>query len=91
MSTVNRVHAVHSEAHTFDLELTDTFGGEANYSWVKRAEISFDKNYTDRQFMRQAKAALGLSGVRCRVESYGDSYTLRPYGLLQIAFITFRY
>lgn len=24
----------------FDVEYTDTFGGEANYSWVKRAVVS---------------------------------------------------
>jgi hypothetical protein len=26
--------------HTYSVEYTDTFGGEANYSWVKRAVIS---------------------------------------------------
>ena len=25
---------------TFDIEYTDTFGGEANYSWVRRAVVS---------------------------------------------------
>jgi len=24
--------------HTFKIEVTDTFGGEANYSWVRRYE-----------------------------------------------------
>ena len=87
----NDLHEIHESPHAFDLELTDTFGGEANYSWVKRAELIFEKPYTDRQFMRAAKAALGLTGTRCRVENHGDSVTLRPCGLLQIAFIQFRY
>ena len=26
--------------HIYDIELTDTFGGEANYSWVKRASVT---------------------------------------------------
>ena len=27
-------------AHFYDIEYTDTFAGEANYSWVRRAVIS---------------------------------------------------
>jgi len=40
--------------------------------------------------MKAAKAAVGLTGVRGRVENYGDSVTFRPYGLLQIMFINWR-
>ena len=94
--------------HTYDVELTDTFGGEANYSWVKRASVtipelthygytgSTDGSYhkankvANRELMKKAKAAMGLTGVRGRVENYGDSITFRPYGLLQIMFVTFR-
>lgn len=25
--------------HTFNIEVTDTFGGEANYCWVKRYQV----------------------------------------------------
>jgi hypothetical protein len=25
--------------HTYSVEYTDTFGGEANYSWVRRATV----------------------------------------------------
>lgn len=87
----NRIHEVYAEPHVFDAELTDTFAGEANYCWVRREELVFDKQYTDRQFMRRVKKALGLAGIRCAVENYGDSLTLRPRGLSQIAFVNFRY
>lgn len=28
------------DAHKYQIELTDTFGGEANYSWVRRASVT---------------------------------------------------
>lgn len=95
-------------SHTYDVELTDTFGGEANYCWVERATVtvpelthygytgSTDGSYhkankvANRELMKRAKAAVGLTGVRGRTENYGDSITFRPYGLLQIMFVTFR-
>jgi hypothetical protein len=49
----------------FRAELTDTFGGEANYSWVRRVEIEAPADISDLALVRRAKAALGLSGVRC--------------------------
>lgn len=27
-------------AHKYQIELTDTFGGEANYAWVRRASVT---------------------------------------------------
>lgn len=53
--------------NTYKIEITDTFGGEANYSWVTRHEI-------------KAKSMLGavqklsrLSGLNWRkVGDYGD-------------------
>jgi len=92
MRNVNRTHEIFdNKPHVYSAELTDTYGGEANYSWVKRAEISFDENYTDRQLMLRVKAELGLTGVRCEVDDFGDSLTIRPRGLLQIAFVNFNY
>jgi hypothetical protein len=92
--------------HTYDVELTDTFGGEANYSWVNRQSVTMPElthygydgssNYSkankvfERELMKAAKASVGLTGVRGRVERYGDSMTFRPYGLLQIMFISYR-
>ena len=87
----------------YAVELTDTFGGEANYCWVRRARIEspdwdtfkdWDGNGRreprayQRTVMRRAKAAVGLSGVRGRTSRCGDGYEFRPYGLLQVMFVT---
>ena len=72
----------------FQVEFTDTFGGEANYSWVKRRELDIDKPVSDRELMRQAKAALDLTGLRGRTSKYGDMIEFRPYGCCTVMFIT---
>ena len=74
---------------TYTAELTDTFGGVANYSWVRRATIPATESR--RTLMRRAKAALGLSGVRGRVSDYGDMLEFRPYRSATVMFITFDY
>jgi hypothetical protein len=72
----------------FSLELTDTFGGEANYSWVQREEIELPPGSSDLQVVRAAKRALGLSGVRCSRSELGETIELRPYGACVVAFIS---
>ena len=64
------------------VEYTDLFGGDANYSWVKR--FDFDAtNMTDLQIIRRAKSELGISGNRaihsinqCELARYFDSTVL---------------
>lgn len=72
---------------TWNVELTDTFGGEANYSWVKRATFTAPQNLSDQAVVRRAKAAIGLTGDRCRTTNHGDSFELRPYGSCTVAFV----
>lgn len=82
----------------FDVEVTDTFGGEANYCWVHRHLVSIPEGVTKswsrkserRALVRKAKAAEGWTGIRCETEDYGDQITIRPRGLLQVMFITYR-
>ena len=71
----------------WNVELTDTFGGEANYSWVRRAELELADLATDRQVVTAAKAALGLTGTPCRRFNYGEGFELRPVGSCTVAFI----
>lgn len=71
----------------YQLEHTDTFGGEANYCWVNRAELPA-KEYTYRQFVRLAKAFAGFTGLRCNVENYGDMIRITPRGMCQTVFVT---
>lgn len=87
----------------YAVELTDTYAGEANYSWVRRAKIAspqwtrfkdWDGNGTreprafQRVVMKAAKAAVGLTGVRGRTMAYGDGYEFRPYGAAMVLFVT---
>lgn len=85
------------------VEWTDTFNGEANYSWVKRASIDAPQwcHFKDwdgngrreprayqRTVMRRAKARLGLSGLRGVTRDLPDGYEFRPYGMCCVLFVT---
>lgn len=90
----------------YEVEYTDTFDGDANYCWVKRATVhmpelthygytgSTDGSYTkanhvyERELMRRAKAAVGLTGVRGRREEQGETIALYPYRAATVMFIT---
>ena len=52
-------------------EYTDTFGGEANYSWVKREERVLHDDTPTRELVRLAKAWAGLTGVLRRWATSG--------------------
>lgn len=87
----------------YEIELTDTFGGEANYCWVRRGTVHMPElthygydggtNYArankvyERELMKKAKAEMGLTGVRGRAERYGDEIVFRPYGMNVAMFI----
>jgi len=51
---------------TILFELTDTFGGEANYSWVRRATVKLDNRATNRQILKEARKLLELGSVKLR-------------------------
>jgi hypothetical protein len=59
----------------FNAELTDTFCGEANYSWVKRVTFEAPSNAKTSLLVRRAKRALGLMG-RHYVHDYGEEVKL---------------
>lgn len=73
------------------VEVTDTFGGEANYSWVKRFTIGGKEGEepSTTAVVRRAKKVANWVGMRCDVEDYGDSITVKPLSLSLIMFITF--
>jgi hypothetical protein len=70
------------EAH---VEYTDTFGGEANYCWVKR--FTLPGQISDLQAVRRAKALVGLTGVRGRTYKHGGNIEFRPYRMATVLFI----
>ena len=68
-------------------ELTDTFGGEANYAWVIRKDIPSMPTTTDRALIRRAKSALGISKLRHIAHKHGDDIHLQLIGANMVAFI----
>ena len=68
---------------------TDTFGGEANYSWANRHEFIIHQRASQRNIVRKAKALVGMTGVKSDTHDYGDSITIRPRGYNQIIFVDF--
>lgn len=74
----------------FDVEVTDTFGGEANYCWVHRHVIEVKENAGRKTIIRAAKIAEGWTGLRCDTEGGVDEYTVRPRGLNQVMYIFYR-
>ena len=77
--------------YTMAAEYTDTFGGEANYSWVRRATVEIPDNASKSQVSRLIKRELGISGLRGRVYDSGDFWEFRPYGMCTVAFAHVQY
>lgn len=76
-----------------DLELTDTFGGEANYSWVRRESRPLPGKDTDLARVRLAKQWAGWTGIPCEVTHMNDSrdtIMIRPKGICQVLFVMSR-
>jgi hypothetical protein len=72
------------------IEVTDTFGGEANYSWVRRHTIPHKAGESRRSLVRRAKAEMGWTGVRCKVDDYGDTIRMDQRGACVCCFIETR-
>ena len=71
-------------------ELTDTFGGQSNYAWVKRASVDAPDNLTDLAIVRRAKKWAELNGMACTVYSnYGDGFAIYPRHACVVLFVTF--
>jgi len=71
----------------FQIELTDTFGGEANYTWVRRATFEAPDNATRAVIVRRAKRAIDLH-ARHRTTDFGDCIQLDFPNWCARAFIT---
>jgi hypothetical protein len=70
-------------------EHTDTFGGESNYSWVRRGKYEGNKEESRLSLIRAAKKFAGFTGLRCRVDHYGDMIAICPRGRCEICFIIY--
>jgi hypothetical protein len=82
---------------TYEWEYTDTFNGEANYSWVRRGEVTayvpfaIRRTVEERMLARKIKKAAGLTGVRGRSSWNGDFYEFRPYRACVVLFANIKY
>ena len=76
---------------TWDIEVTDTFGGEANYAWVYRYAISIPGGISYLALVRRIKAAAGYSGIRGRTEISGDFVEIRFPARCVVIFANVRY
>ncbi len=71
----------------YNIEVTDTYGGESNYSWVKRGTT---KAKSRRGVVKAVKDIAGWTDwCRVRVIDFGDIIEVRPTkssGVNQVAF-----
>ena len=72
----------------WQVEYTDTFGGQPNYSWVERHVLDdIDGRLTERALVRRAKALVGLNGVRGQSAWVGETYEFRPHNVCAVLFV----
>jgi len=62
-----------------------------HYGYTGSSDGSYSKadKAQRRQVMTLVKRDIGLTGVRGRVEEWGDCVVFKPYGMNSIVFITF--
>ena len=73
----------------YKIEVTDTFGGEANYSWVRRYDIDVNEDISELSFIRLVKKTIGWNGLKCKREKLGGTFDemLIPRKICQVCFI----
>ncbi len=75
---------------TYDVEVTDTYAGQANYGWVNRYTVTLPEGATRRSLVIAAKKAAGWTGRRCNVADLGELVSIFPRGACMVAFVTYR-
>lgn len=73
----------------YNIEVTDTFGGEANYAWGYQRVLDAPATLSQRALVRRVKALIGWTGARCDVTDYGDMLDIRPRGTCIVCFVTY--
>ena len=70
----------------YQVEYTDTFAGEANYCWVRRAKVEANDLM---QALRKWRAELGMRGWRGDITmTGGDMIAWKPRGCCTILFVS---
>jgi len=73
-----------AESVTYEYEYTDTYAGEANYCWVNRGTVHATSFL---EATRLAKLAVGINGVKCNRDYYGDMVVLKPRHMATVLFV----
>ena len=76
---------------TWDIEVTDTFGGQANYSWVDRYVVRTPGDISDLALVRRIKSVAGYSGIQGRATVMGVSLEIRFPALRVVIFANARW
>ena len=76
---------------TWDIEVTDLFGGEANYDWVYRYAISMPGGISYLALVRRIKSVTGYSGIRGQTYVSGDFVEIRFPARCVVIFANVRY
>ena len=76
---------------TWDIEVTDTFGGQANYSRVDRYVVRTPDDISDLALVRRIKSVTGYSGIRGRATVMGVSVEIRFPALQVVIFANARW
>ena len=76
---------------TWDIEVTDTFGGQANYSWVERSKLRVPDGISYLALVRRIKSAAGYSGIRGQTYVSGDFVEIRFPSRCIVIFANVRY
>ena len=76
---------------TWDIEVTDTFSGQANYSWVYRYAISMPGGISYLALVRRIKSVTGYSGIRGQTYVSGDFVEIRFPDRCVVIFAKVRY
>lgn len=71
----------------YSYTMTDTFGGEPNFAWARRGELELPEGASDLALVRRVKRELGMEGVRCRKENWGETLVLRPIEQCVVVFV----
>lgn len=72
----------------FNIEITDTFGGEANYSWVIREQLYVGDDISDDELGQEALKFIGWEDESVTIESIGDMIRITPTDSNLVCFIT---
>lgn len=76
---------------TWDIEVTDTFGGEANYCWVYRYAVRTPGDTSNLALVRRIKSVTGYSGIRGQTYVSGDYVEIRFPDRCVVIFANVRY